>query len=373
MKILIEMGLGDSLIDCLVRPLIRLEYVHEVLIVQNWTGPSLPKVQYYCPPRFITRLPTHATLYKMFILIYLALFKRPDFIHSFILFPHGIMAFIAGKLSGKSVGITLNAGPSELYGVGGVTGVNYTLPLPWFGKIFLWILKHCDTIVAINSFTKEFLVSHGVNIGRIHIMPQPVDTDRFQPMDIPKKYDVISVGRLAPVKHTEVLLEATAMARQLYPGIRVGIVGDGPSRTLLEKLAEELGISDNVEFVGYKENVEYYYNSAKVFVLTSEREAGPLALTEAMACGIQVISSKCGIVPDIGQDGFNCVIIENYNNSTAFSEAIVSLLNDKELYYKLSENALQTARNITIDSATDTWKSIFEQCSIPKIRDKSQR
>ncbi len=363
MKILVIMGFLDSLIDSLVRPITQLEIVQEVLVVRYWPSIVLPKTRYKCPPSFISRFPVLATFYKLFIMIYLSLINKPDFIHSFRLFPHGIMAFIGGKLIGRPVGVTLNAGAAELYGLSGnPLGIDYSQPIPKSGKFYLWMLKHCNAILVLNSSTKKFLTIHGISEGKVFILPQPVNIDKYKPMSIPKRYDVISVGRLIPVKHNEVLLKAIAIVKQSRLDIKVGIVGDGSSRGFLEELAVELNISNNVEFLGFSEDTPYYYNSAKVFALTSEREGGPLTFTEAMACGIPPIASQCGIVTDVGKDGENCIIIKDLSDVDAFAHAIIRLSEDNELYEKLSRNAFKTSRSITIERAMQVWEKIFERC-----------
>jgi len=361
MKVLISLGMGHSIIECLVGPLTRLEKVQEVLLVRTRPGPALPKVKYFCPPQFMSRLSVPATLYKLVILIYLSIFKKPDLIHSFLIFPHGILAFITGKITRKSISVTLNAGPVEFYGIGGSPlGIDYNQPLPRSGKIFLWMLTRCDNIMVINSSTKEFLISHGIGKNKISILPQPVNTEKFHPIQIPKEYEIISVGRLAPVKHVEVVLKALAIIKQDYPGIRAAVVGDGPSENFLKEIAAEMRIDENVKFLGFREDLPLYYNKAKIFILTSEREGGPLTLTEAMACGIPPVAAKCGIVPDIGIDGVNCIIVEGYNDADTFAEGIIKLLNDDALYSKLSDNAVQTAKKITVEDATQVWENVLK-------------
>ena len=130
---------------------------------------------------------------------------------------------------------------------------------------------------------------------------------------MPKRYDVVTVGRLAPVKHVETLINAVKKVKENgMKDIQVGIVGDGPSRRELEKLTKNLQLTDNIEFVGFKDDVEEYYNSAKCYVLTSEREGAPIALLEAMACGITPIVSRCGNVSDILENGYISQIVHDF-------------------------------------------------------------
>jgi glycosyltransferase involved in cell wall biosynthesis len=362
MKVLVQVGnLRSGLINHLMRPLVQAENVREISLVCRNPGPAIPKLKYHCPPRFISRFAPAAVACEFFILLYISVFKKPSCILGFLLFPHGLMAFMAAKLARRPVGIALIAGQVELYAIGSPLGVEFTKPPPLPGKIFLKIMKRCDVIMVTNSSSQEFLLSQGMDKGKIHILPQPVARDRYYPMDIPKKYDAISVGRLAPVKHVEIFLKAISEVKKEYEGIKACIVGNGPSRAYLERLAIDLGLARCVEFAGFKEDVTRYYNSARIFVMTSEREGGPFTLMEAMACAIPAVTSRCGVVSDIGQDGSNCIIIENYNDSAAFAEAIVRLLKDEDLCHRLAQNALETASSISMEKATQAWNTILRQ------------
>jgi len=89
--------------------------------------------------------------------------------------------------------------------------------------------------------------------------------------------------------------------------------------------------------------------------------ASPNKLFEAMMCGIPSIVSNCGDIIDIARDGFNCIVIERYDDVEGFADAIIRLLQDKELYHKISQNALETARTISVDRVAQDWKNIFEE------------
>ena len=96
----------------------------------------------------------------------------------------------------------------------------------------------------------------------------PPNLSQFYPMKIPKIYDVISVWRLSPEKQIEVLLHATSLIRKRDREIKVCIVGTGPCRNKLERLVGKLNLVNNVDFVGFQQSVEYYYNSSRILVLT---------------------------------------------------------------------------------------------------------
>ena len=369
MKVLAQVGnLGGSIIDHLMRPLAQAENAEKVLLICHRPGPEIPKLEYHCPPKFTSRFAPAAIVYEFFTLLYLSIFKRPSRILGCRLFPHGLLSFIVAKLSRRPLFVFLIGGPAELYGIGDRRQVEFTKPLPWLGRIFLKMLKQSNAIITTGSFTKDFLIRQGVERDKIYPIINPPNDSRVHPMEVPKIYDVVSVGRLSPEKHIEVLLNAASRVRERFRDIKVCIVGDGPCRIELEKLADELGLNDNIDFVGYQKDVAYYYNSSKIFVHTSEREGFPNVFLEAMICGIPSVVSNCGDITDIARDGFNSIVVQRYNDYEGFAEAITRLLGDKEFYHKLSQNALNTTTSLSVEEVAGKWELILGKIASQSLK-----
>lgn len=112
---------------------------------------------------------------------------------------------------------------------------------------------------------------------------------------------VLTIGTVAGLrkeKNIQRLLKAFAAARRRF-NLRLVIVGDGPERPGLEDLARQLGVADDVEFAGYLTNPLERLKTFDLFALSSDTEQLPISLLEAMACGIPVIATRVGDVPDI--------------------------------------------------------------------------
>ena len=97
-----------------------------------------------------------------------------------------------------------------------------------------------------------------------------------------------------------------------------------------------------------------------MFVLTSEREGLPLSLIEAMMYGRLPVVSNCGDVVDVAKRGENSLVVEDREDYVAFAGAIVRLLDDRELYSRLSRNAMETARDISIERVAQVWQRIAD-------------
>lgn len=359
MNILIEMKLGHSTVESHLWPITQIAGVEKVFVVRDTPGPFLPKVEYHCPPRQLTKVAALSAIYRICLLTYLSLSKKPHYMHSYLLFPHGVITLIAAKLTKRRVGISLLAGPIELYALGSPLGTDTRGRLPALGKLFLFVLKHCDIVTTTGSVTGRFLISHGLKEDKILVLHHAVSAERFHPMDIPRSYDVVSVGRLAAVKHVDVVLRAVAVVKNAHPNLKVVIVGDGPCRGELEKLADDLGLGGTVDFLGAREDVVSWYNSGKVFVLASEREGFPFALVEAMMCSTPCITSDCGDIMDVVRNRENALVVQEYSDVDGFAGAINMLLGDSELRVSLGRNGLETARRLNVDRVTSDWQSIL--------------
>jgi glycosyltransferase involved in cell wall biosynthesis len=287
-------------------------------------------------------------------------------ISGFYLNPHGIIAFIIAKLTGKKVVVSLIAGRPELYTKGSTSGIDFSItPLPWYGKIYLNILKHSDAIVTTGSVTKNFLVMQGVTADKIYPIISPANATRFYVTNQPKIYDILSVGYLYLIKHQEVFLKAISLVKDNYPDIKACVVGYGPLKDALVKLADELGISKNVDFVGFQTNISFYYNASKIFVHTSESEGFPNVVLEAMMCGVPCVVSNCGDIIDLAKDGVNSTVIQKFDDYEGFAKAIISLLENTQLYYSLRQNALKTMELTSIENVTQLWELIMAKLLLP--------
>ena len=119
-----------------------------------------------------------------------------------------------------------------------------------------------------------------------------------------KRYDVVCCGRLVANKGFGNVLRALAQ----LPGASLLIIGDGPLRKHLVKLAKQLSIAERVTFLGWlSESADVYraLQSAKIFVMNSGSEGGPRVALEAMALGLPVIATPVGVMPDILHEGAN--------------------------------------------------------------------
>lgn len=349
---------------CLVQsltPLINVKEVSEIVIVRDFPGPRLPKVKYYCPPKVLSKFSFSRVISKFLLMIYLLIRKKIDIVISYYTKPHGIIALLCAKIFNKPVNLNVMSGPEEfqLLLIG-----KHQLHLGNFEKFLLYSVKQFDSVTTTGTATKEYLIKRGVAKNKICILPDSIDLDRFYPRPLQKKYDILTVARLVPEKNIETLLHVIANVKKFKRNIKAGIVGDGPSRSHLENSTRNLGIEDNILFLGYKDDVEFYYNSARIFILPSVREGLPMVVLEAMACGVPCIVSNVGDIQDLVIDGFNSVVIEDHNDVNGYTNAIIQLLSNTNYYNRISKNELKTvSEKYSYKNATKVWEDILSKIS----------
>lgn len=175
------------------------------------------------------------------------------------------------------------------------------------GRLGLLSLRAPRALAANSLAGMRNAAAMGVETDRLHLLPNVVDTDRFTPGPVFSRpvLTILTAGRLVDQKRMDRVLRILARIRSAS-GRRVRglLVGDGPLRAALEREAEGLGLGpDAVEFRGTVAEMLPVYREADLFLLASAHEGTPNVLLEAMACGLPVVATAVGGVPDLVRDG----------------------------------------------------------------------
>ena len=174
---------------------------------------------------------------------------------------------------------------------------------------------------------------------------------------------ILSAARLdASSKDFPVLLKAFLKARKSLKA-RLVILGDGPQKEELEKLAKDLNIEKDVWFAGFQKNPYKFMSKSRVFLLSSKFEALPLVLVEAMICGVPVISSDCDFGPrEILENGKYGILVPT-GDAEKMAEAIIKVLTDRELSEKLTERGGERMHNFRIEKVLPAYAQLFDEIS----------
>jgi glycosyltransferase involved in cell wall biosynthesis len=198
----------------------------------------------------------------------------------------------------------------------------------------------------------------------IYVIPNPIGDqflNRCRPLISRSGRTVVAVGRLVSEKGFDLLVRAFAACSPDHPDWGLNIVGEGPERGRLEKLAEELGIGSRVTLRGAVKNPERILQQSDLFVLSSRYEGFPMALLEAMASGLPVISFDCRSGPrEMIQNGKNGLLVPP-NDVSGLAQAMSRLMGAEEERRKFGEYAAAVALQFRVANIDRMWRSLFEQ------------
>ncbi|MEM3133884.1 MAG: glycosyltransferase, partial [Candidatus Caldarchaeum sp.] len=155
---------------------------------------------------------------------------------------------------------------------------------------------------------------------------------------------VVTAARLVPEKGLDLLLKSVPLLLRDFRDLEVRILGDGPMRETLQRLARELGVEEVVKFLGWvsMEELVKHYNEAAVFVCTSLYEGGPRTVFEAAACLTPSVSTPVGIVPEVLKDGESVLLVVR-RDPALLAEKIALFLHDGDKRRRIAEKAREVA------------------------------
>ena len=207
-----------------------------------------------------------------------------------------------------------------------------------YRRLLRWMSTQTDAFVvvgrALESFYREEI---RVSPQRLRVIANGVDVERYRPatavasmrhaLGLPPGVLIGSAGRFFPVKDCGVLLRAMEHVHRCRPDAHLALIGDGPERPHLERLAAELGLSDTVRFLGWRTDLAKILPALDVFVLSSLSEGLPLVALEAMAAGIPVVTTPVGDLPDVVHEGRTGLFFP-IGNAEALAKILTRLVED---------------------------------------------
>lgn len=209
--------------------------------------------------------------------------------------------------------------------------------------------QHCvDAIIAVSPQIEDRLkcecgvervvcVKNGLDL---ETFPSPIHRDRKRAeLGIDTNTCLIgAVGRLTPVKGLEYLLRAARILVSRQCRVQIAIVGDGSLREALEQQARDLGIVENIVFLGHREDTQELMFALDIFALPSLSEGIPMALLEAMAAGRAIVASRVGGIPEVIRDGVEGYLVEP-KDVQGFADRCLQLIESSDLASRLGLSA----------------------------------
>ncbi|WP_422007439.1 N-acetyl-alpha-D-glucosaminyl L-malate synthase BshA [Roseivirga pacifica] len=290
-------------------------------------------------------------------------FEKLDLLHVHYAIPHASAAVMAKQIL-KSEGIEIPV-VTTLHG----TDITLVGKDPSYEPVVTFSINQSDGVTAVSEDLKKDTYKH-FNITReIKVIPNFIDLEKFQRLRkdhfktaiCPNGEKlIVHTSNFRKVKRVDDVVRIFNEVAKTVPA-RLLLVGDGPERGHIESLCRELGIYDEVRFLGKLEAVEEVLSVADLFVMPSEKESFGLAALEAMACQVPVISSNAGGIPELNIDGVTGYTSKIGDIEEMTQNALHILSEDNLENFK--QNALEHAKQFDIEKILPMYEEFYREVS----------
>jgi len=271
-----------------------------------------------------------------------------DLLHVHYAIPHATSAVMARQIlerEGHSLPIV-----TTLHG----TDITLIGQDPSFAPVVTWSINESDGVTAVSDYLRQETFDHFAIDNGIEVIPNFIDTDRFyrqnkehfkQALCPNGEKVIVHVSNFRTVKNTKQVVDIFYRVQQHQSDVKLLLVGDGPERVPTERKARELGVYDDIRFLGKQDPIEEILSIADVFLMPSESETFGLAALEAMACRVPTVVSDVGGLPELVNGG-ETGCLRPVNDVDAFVECTRALLADDDMHNRMAE----AARNRAVDT-----------------------
>jgi len=269
---------------------------------------------------------------------------RLDLLHVHYALPHAISAILAREM-GNGNGVPLKI-VTTLHG----TDITIVGQDRSYLPITRWGIEKSDAVTAVSRYLRDVTVKEFGVKRPIDVVPNFVDIHEYRPdgaspfarsLVQPGEQLLVHVSNFRPVKRIPDVLAIFDRVRRKVPS-RLLLVGDGPGRSMAERLAREGGFEDRAIFLGNVAAIEKILPAARLALLPSDAESFGLAALEAMACGVPVVGTAAGGLPEVVDDGRNG-FLRPVGDVDGMAAAAVELLSDGERWSRFSADARHRA------------------------------
>ena len=286
-----------------------------------------------------------------------------DLLHVHYAIPHASAAYMAKQIvkskNGRNIPVITTLHGTDIT----LVGKDKT-----YEPVVTFSINESDAITAVSQNLREETYRSFPIIKEIEVITNFVDVSRFnkKPFDAFKKVIapegekiLVHASNFRKVKRVDDVVKIFAEVRKAMPA-KLLMVGDGPERPATEELARELGVIDDIRFVGKQEQMEEILAVSDLFLLPSEYESFGLAALEAMAARVVVISSNAGGLPEIviqGKTGF----MANVGDIAAMSRDAIDILKDNERLEQMKQAAFEHACSFDIQHIIPQYEKLYSR------------
>lgn len=309
-------------------------------------------------PLFDFPLYTLALASKM---VDVAKFEKLDLLHVHYAIPHAMSAYIAKEIHGRDslkIITTLHGTDITLVGLE-----------PAFLPLIKFSIERSDGVTAVSKFLKDKTIQqYGVE-KEIDVIPNFVDTKKYRRIKDPKFRSrfaprgeklLIHVSNFRAVKRVPDVIRVFNIVHSNVAS-KLLVVGDGPERSNCEQLSRELGISQDVRFLGKQTELVPLLSASDLFLMPSQSESFGLSALEAMACEVPVISSSVGGLPELTFHGETGFIAEIGDIERMAKYAVELLTNDSKRQLFANQARRRAVELFEMDKIVDVYEALYDR------------
>jgi len=238
---------------------------------------------------------------------------------------------------------------------------------PFYKPAVTFSINQSDVVTSVSKSLRDDTYRL-FNIKKdIQVVPNFIELDKEPVVDsVPCYRSVLAakderiithISNFRKVKRIEDIVRIFYKIQKEIPA-KLMMVGDGPEKEKAEILCEDLGIHKKVIFFGNSHEIEKILGYSDLFLLPSETESFGLAALEAMSCGVPVISSNSGGLPEVNVEGFSGYL-SDVGNIDEMSQNAIKILKDESVLQQFKHNALETAKKFDIKNILPLYEKIY--------------
>ena len=279
--------------------------------------------------------------------------ERLDIVHAHYAIPHATAAYLARQVLASMSGVTVPRVITTLHG----TDITLLGSDRSYSEIVAFGIEQSDGVTTVSESLKNDTYRELGCTCDIRVIPNFIDCDmntrrenrglRANLAPHGEKL-LIHVSNFRPVKRVGAAVEVFARVREQQP-TRLLMVGDGPDLGEAQRLAQTLGVADDVLFLGEQDHVVPLLSVADVFLLPSAQESFGLAALEAMACEVPVVASRVGGLSEVIEHGVTGYL-HAPDDLDGMAQSIVRLVADDAVHGRMASAAARAARDRYCDS-----------------------
>ena len=210
----------------------------------------------------------------------------------------------------------------------------------------LYGIERSDAVTAVSQWLRQETLRFFRPTRAVEVVPNAVDVTRFQPRATSDLRAAVASPGESVLSHVSNFREVKRVADvvRIFAGVaarrpaRLLLAGDGPEACAAHEMAEACGVAERVHFLGEQEDVERVYAASDIFLLPSEQESFGLAALEALACGVPVVGTRSGGLPEVVRDGDTGFLVEVGETDAAVARCL-RLLDDEPMRLRFGASA----------------------------------